>query len=78
MYEAPDTWTLSNLGMAFGKETQTFARGNDRFTQASSSVGVVDRDRSNNPFEVSDEGVAEDYFEVHSFKCWRTLSAEWP
>jgi hypothetical protein len=38
----------------------------------------VDRDRSNNPFEISDEGVAEDYFEVHSFNCWRTVSAEWP
>lgn len=63
--ESPDSRALTHSWMTFREETQAFTHLNDQFAQLERPCEVVRRDTSHNPFEVFNERVLEDYFEVH-------------
>ena len=76
--ESPDSRALTDSGVTFREEFQAFARPDNHRAQFLRRRGIVNSDQSNDSLKVFQEGVLEDYLEVHSPSRARTSRAECP
>jgi hypothetical protein len=64
--ESPGLGALTDFGIALGKETKAFGDSNNVLPQLLCRRRIVNRDHSHDFFKVTQEGVLENYLEVHS------------